>query len=272
MSLSTLRKFVLPPVIAAAAVFSAMSCPLAVLGDKPINIRFEDEPVFDGKLRDVAPPYVVVVTVVSLGAGIAAAAMCGWQSSSRKSVKFEQQLFTLEKNLEEKDNLLKELKLSESRLQVSGLNNFLDDEVPFDQVANQKPAVVTQPVVAQAPAPTYQPSLKEAPSSVAPRPNTSKSTSVTTAAYSFASAQNSASYGQADVSRNNIAASTQSVKATVTPQEFEELQRQLREMMERMQTMQNSMQQTSHINTHVKDSNKFQVYYEAATSDEVRFH
>ena len=270
MSLSTLRKFVLPPVIAAAAVFSAMSCPLAVLGDKPINIRFEDEPVFDGKLRDIAPPYVVVVTVVSLGAGIAAAAMCGWQSSSRKSLQVEQKLSTLEKNLEEKDNLLKELKLSESRLQVSGLNNFLDDEVPFDQVANQIPAVVTQPVLAQAPAPTYQPSLKEAPS-VTPRPNTSKSASVSNAVSAFASAQSFASYGQADIPRNNIAASTQSLKATVTPQEFEELQRQLREMMERMQTMQNSMQQTPHINTHVQESDKFQVYYGAASTDEVRF-
>lgn len=263
MSLSALRKFVLPPVMTAAAVFSILSFPLAILGDKPINIRFEDEPIFDGKLRDVAPPYVVIVTALSLGAGVAAAAICGWQSSSRKSSKIEQQLSTLEENLEQKDKLLKEFKLSDSRLQVSGLTSFLNDEVPFDQAANQRvPAVVTQPAPTQAPA--YQASVTAT--------HTNQTGTVTAAASAFASAQTFVSYGQAEVPSHTSAISIPQAKANVTPIEFEELQRQLREMMDRMQTMQNNMQQAPHINAQESPKDKFRVYYEAAATEEVQFH
>ncbi len=243
MSLSALGKFVLPPVITALSVFSALSFPLAVLGDKPINIRFEDEPVLDGRLRDVAPPYVVIVTALSLGTGIAVAAMCGWKSSERKSSQIEQQLSTLEENLAQKDKLIKEFKLSDTRLQVSGLTSFLNDEVPFDQAANQRalPAVVTQPLVA--------------------------ATSHT------ASAQTFVGYGQAQTPSHTGTVSIPQAKTTVTPQEFEELQRQLREMMERMQSMQNSMHQVPQsTNAHESPKDKFQVYYEAAISEEVQYY
>jgi hypothetical protein len=265
MSLSALRKFVLPPLMTAAAVFSILSLPLAMLGDKPISIRFEDEPIFDGRLRDVAPPYVVIVTALSLGAGVAAAAICGWQSSSHKSSKIEQQLSTLEENLEQKDKLLKEFKLSDSRLQVSGLTSFLSDEMPFDQAANQRAlqAVVTQPAPAQAPA--YQPSVSAT--------HTSQTGTVTAATSAFASAQTFVSYGQAEVPNRNGAVSLPQTKVTVTPQEFEEWQRQMREMMERMQAMQNIMQQVPQsMNAQESPKDKFRVYYEAATTEEVQFH
>jgi uncharacterized coiled-coil protein SlyX len=256
MSLSALRKFVLPPVMTGLSVFLALSFPLAMLGDKPINIRFEDEPIFDGRLRDVAPPYVVVVTALSLGAGIAAAAIGGWNRSSRKSSQIEQQLSTLEEDLQQKDKLLKELKLSDSRLQVSGLSSFLNDEVPFDQTANQRnlPAVVNQPVPTQAL--VYQPP-------VTATPHTQNGT--VTAASSFASAQTFVSYGQTEVASKT---SAMIAPATVTPQEFEELQKQLREMMERMQSMQNSMQ----MNHQESPRDKFQVYYEAAVTEEVQYY
>lgn len=257
MSLSALRKFVLPPVMTAAAVFSILSFPLAMLGDKPINIRFEDEPIFDGRLRDVAPPYVVIVTALSLGAGVAAAAICGWQSSSRKSSKIEQQLSTLEENLEQKDKLLKEFKLSDSRLQVSGLTSFLNDEVPFDQAANQRvPAVVTQPAPTQAPA--YQPSVAAT--------HTNQTGTITAAASAFASAQTFVSYPQAEVPSHTGAASISQAN------EFQELQRQLREMMDRMQTMQNIIYQAPHTNAQESPKDKFRVYYEAATTEEVQFY
>jgi uncharacterized coiled-coil protein SlyX len=266
MSLSALRKFVLPPVIASAAVFSAMSFPLAVLGDKPINIRFEEEPIFDGRLRDIAPPYVVAITALSLGAGIAAAAVSGWRNSSRKSSEFEQQLTKLEENLEQKDKLLKELNLSESRLQLSGLNNFLDEEVPFDSYVNRNapPAVVTQPVVAQTPVQTYQQVVNSLPSRVAkPLANQSK----------FANASSAFASGQTYMMKHGQTQSnnTKESQGNVTAQEFEALQIQLREMMERMQMMQNSLEQKPHAANNVAMANRFQVYYEAASTDEVKF-
>ena len=102
MSLSALTKFILPPVLASAAVFSVMTVPLALIGDKQIDINFQEETLFFGKLRDVALPYVVVATGMSLGAGISAVALSGWRKSSRKSTEVEQQISQLELQLQQK--------------------------------------------------------------------------------------------------------------------------------------------------------------------------
>ena len=155
MSLSALTKFILPPVLASAAVFSVMTVPLALIGDKQIDINFQEETLFFGKLRDVALPYVVVATGMSLGAGISAVALSGWRKSSRKSTEVEQQISQLELQLQQKEELLNEFKLSETRLQVSGLNSFLDEQASFVETNNYptlNPRNVSQPVVSQ----TYQ--------------------------------------------------------------------------------------------------------------------
>ena len=109
MTLSRLTKLIVPPVFAATTVFAAMTVPLAAIGDKQININFQGETLFFGKLRDVALPYVVIATGLSLGAGISTIAMYGWRKSSRKSAEIEQQLSQLEKHLQHKEELLKEL-------------------------------------------------------------------------------------------------------------------------------------------------------------------
>ncbi|BAZ12957.1 hypothetical protein NIES4071_47910 [Calothrix sp. NIES-4071] len=292
MSLSALGKFVLPPVIAAAGVFSAMSLPLAMIGDKPVGIRYEEEPVFDGRIRDIAPPYVVFVTALSFGVGIGVAAFGGWRSSARKSSQFQHQLSTLEEDLEKKDKLLKELKLSDSRLHVSGLANFLDDQVPFDQhaLAPALPAVVTQPVVQEpviaqtsvqkyhqytpSPVPTMAPkpiAIAMATKEVAPK----SPVSVTNVVSSFGSGAVSQAFLSHDKS-NKAADATHSISSPVQPivsnGDFEAIQQQLRSMMEQMRAMQDSMlQMPQPASVQTSSSNKFQVYYEAPTSSETRF-
>jgi hypothetical protein len=294
MSLSALGKFVLPPVIAAAGVFSAMSFPLAVMGDKPVGIRYEEEPVFDGRVRDIAPPYVVFVTALSFGVGIGVAAVGGWRSSTRKSSLFQQQLSTLEEDLQQKDRLLKELKLSESRLQLSGLANFLDDEAMIDQPGLSKtlPAVVNQPVVQEpvvahtviqkpqqyksspvatmAPKPMAVP--KAATRNVAPSQGAAVTTNVASSFASAASAQAFMNYDKSNKTADAPVASSNQVQPVASNGSFEAMQQQLREMMEQMRVMQNTMQQmpqTAEINTSTQ--NKFQVYYEVPDSSETRF-
>ncbi|OKH46025.1 hypothetical protein NIES2101_25520 [Calothrix sp. HK-06] len=291
MSLSALGKFILPPVIAAAGVFSAMNLPLAMMGDKPVGIRYEEEPVFDGRIRDIAPPYVVFVTALSFGVGIGVAAIGGWRSSARKSSQFQHQLTTLEDDLQQKDKLLKELKLSESRLQVSGLASFLDDEVPFDQPALKAlPGVVTQPVVqepvvAQTPAQKYQQYSPSPVPTMAPKPMAapkvttavipSQPTTVTSVASSFASAASAQAFLNYDksnqVADKAVVNSTQ-IQPVTSDGSFEAIQQQLREMMEQMRAMQNSMQQTPQAaSVQTSPPSKFQVYYEVPNSSETRF-
>ncbi|RUS96181.1 hypothetical protein DSM106972_088520 [Dulcicalothrix desertica PCC 7102] len=290
MSLSALGKFILPPVIAAAGVFSAMSLPLAMMGDKPVGIRYEEEPVFDGRIRDIAPPYVVFVTALSFGVGIGVAAIGGWRTSARKSSLFQHQLTTLEDDLQQKDKLLKELKLSESRLQVSGLASFLDDEVPFDQPALKAlPAVVNQPVVqepviAQTSAQKYQQYSPSSVPTMAPKPMAtpkvaarvmpSQPTTVTSVASSFASAASAQAflnYDKPNQVADKASVNDSHIQPLTSEGSFEAIQQQLREMMEQMRAMQNSMQQIPQGASVQTTPNKFQVYYEAPNSSETRF-
>ncbi|MEO1377741.1 MAG: hypothetical protein AAFW70_26370 [Cyanobacteria bacterium J06635_10] len=266
MTLSTLTKFILPPVLAAATIFSAMTIPLAAIGEKQINIKFQEETLFFGKLRDVALPYVVVATGLSMGAGISAVAIGGWRNSSRKSTQAEQQLSQLEQQLQQKEELLKEFKLSESRLQVSGLNNFLDEQVS-SQGSKGYPSV-TQPVVAQ----SYQQKAEPIPAP-APQEKIPYAASVN-AASAFASAQNFLGYTQSNSDiKKEIANISQANQTSIQPAEFEKLQRQLRDMMLQMQAMQNNLpsmsQSTNTVQT--EDSETISIHYDTQAPQQVQF-
>jgi len=77
MPATPLKKLVLPPVVLSAAVFGVLTLPLAMLGSKPVTIQFQEEPIFQGQLRDVATPYLGLASVLSLGAGLASVAITG---------------------------------------------------------------------------------------------------------------------------------------------------------------------------------------------------
>ncbi len=262
MSLSTLAKFILPPVLASAAVFSAMTLPLAAIGDKQINIKFQEETLFFGKLRDVALPYVVVATGLSLGAGISAIAISGWRNSTRKSTEIGQQLSQLELQLQQKEELLKEFKLSETRLQVSGLNNFLEEQAssPASGYPTLNPVSHSQPVEAQIPSQQVQAK--------------SQNTTSANAASAFASAQNFLGYTQSknDI-KQEIANISQANQTSIRPAEFEQLQAQLKDMMLQMQAMQNNLSSTSQPqNTSQRqDSETISIHYDTYKPQEVQF-
>ncbi|BAY85478.1 hypothetical protein NIES267_49780 [Calothrix parasitica NIES-267] len=271
MSLSALTKFILPPVFASAAVFSVMTVPLALIGDKQININFQEETLFFGKLRDVALPYVVVATGMSLGAGISAIAISGWRKSTRKSTEVEQQISQLEVQLQQKEELLKEFKLSETRLQVSGLNNFLDEQGSFVETNNYptlNPRNLShQPVASQ----TYQPVETVSPQ---PQVKTQDKTSAN-ATSAFASAQNFLGYTQPKNNiKEEIAQISQANQTSITPAEIEKLQRQLREMMLQMQEMQNNIASTSYSTNTVpkQTSETISINYDTYQPQQVRFN
>lgn len=132
MSGSPLKKFVLTPVIISASVFAVLTFPLAFLGNKPVTIKLQQDPVFYGQLRDVAAPYLGLAGTVALGSGVASVALAGWRQSKRKSEEVEAQLSGLAQHLQEKETQLEALKFSEARLEASGLNVFLDDEVSLE--------------------------------------------------------------------------------------------------------------------------------------------
>ncbi len=135
MTASPLKKLVVTPIVISAAVFSVLSLPLALVGSKPITIQLQGESVFYGQLRDIATPYLGLTSALSLGAGIASVAITGWRSSVRKSSQVQAELSDLAKHLKEQEAQLEALKLSESRLEASGLSQFLDEPVVTEQAA-----------------------------------------------------------------------------------------------------------------------------------------
>ncbi|MEO0843480.1 MAG: hypothetical protein AAFX46_17205 [Cyanobacteria bacterium J06636_27] len=273
MSLSALTKFILPPVLASATVFSVMTVPLSLMGDKPIVINFQERVIF-GKLRDYALPYVVLATGLSLGAGISTIAISGWRKSSRKSTEVEKQISQLELQLQQKEELLKEFKLSETQLQVSGLNNFLDEQTSSpanNAFPTLNPRNISQPVAYQ----TYQP--VEIPPQK-PQVQSQEKTSAN-ATSAFASAQNFLGYTQPknnvkEEIKQEIAQISQANKTSVTPAELEQLQRQIRDMMLQMQEMQDSLTSTSQVTNTVQkqSSENISINYDTYQPQQVRFN
>jgi chromosome segregation ATPase len=143
MTVSPLKKALLPSLLISGAIFSSLTLPLAVFGAQPLVIQLQEEPIFVGKLKDIAAPYVGLATLLSAGAGIASLTMGAWQQSSRKADKLEEHLSNLQQQLQETEGQLETLKLSETRLRATGLGEFLDEV----EVAGQAIAAVEQTVV-----------------------------------------------------------------------------------------------------------------------------
>src|SRR5579883_1479825 len=72
MSVPSLKKLVLPATVLAGTMFSSLTVPLAVFGSSPVDVQLNQEPIFSGKFKDFAAPYVGVVGILSLGTGLLA--------------------------------------------------------------------------------------------------------------------------------------------------------------------------------------------------------
>lgn len=231
MSGSPLKKFVLTPVVVSAAVFAAMTLPLAIFGSKPVTIQLQQEPVFQGQLRDVATPYLGLATALSLGAGVASIAVTGWRISTHKSSQAEAQLLDLTQNLKQKEELLEALQLSEFRLEASGLSAFVDEEVPLQQalqpsVTSQSANPVLEPLVI-----TDQP--------IEAQPVAVSGATVQAAAAKFACAQNFLGYAQAKTTLKPIPQET-----SLASLEAEQLHTQLQQIMAQMASVQTALSAT----------------------------
>ncbi|MEM9923463.1 MAG: hypothetical protein AAF915_06900 [Cyanobacteria bacterium P01_D01_bin.50] len=257
MSSSALKKFVLPSLISSGILFAVMTVPLGMMGEERVGIEFQEESLFDGRLRDVAAPYVILATVLSFGTGLSLAALAGWQHSTKKSLDYKNELSRVKENLQLKEGLLQELHFSESRLQASGLNNFLEDQITHknSQEVETSYKTVIQPVATQtsefkqvAPQAKSNFTIIENPSDyqqqhteiqtsvskpVAPQPESS-----------FVIIENPSDYQQQHIDFQTNKNTTPEVEETAGS-EFEELQRQFQDMMNKMQQMQQQIKRQS---------------------------
>lgn len=237
MSGSPLKKFILTPAIISASIFATLTLPLAVLGNKPVTIKLHQDSVFYGQLRDVATPYLGLASAISLGAGVASVAVAGWQQSKRKSEEIEAQLSGLAQHLEEKEAQLQALKLSESRLESSGLKAFLDEEVPLDS---------TEPTTISSSSPIKLPEVEElviTPPALEPQVVVSPAVvTVQEKAAKFACAQTFLGYA-----RSRATEKPTTNVAELTQTEVEQLHAQLQQIMAQMASVQKALSATSQL-------------------------
>ncbi len=124
----TVSHGLLSSALLAGIVFAATTLPLTALGSQPITLKVEEKPIFSGRLEELSTPYLTLTTALSLGVGVAAFGLLGWQSSSRKLNHVEEKISMLQQQLQEKEALLEHFKFSEKKLQAMGLNFFLESD------------------------------------------------------------------------------------------------------------------------------------------------
>jgi hypothetical protein len=150
---SPLKKYLLPALVIPSAVFGISTLPLAVLSSQQVAVQVQDEPVFQGQLREIASPYLVLATAVSAAIGVAGVAVIGWKQSTSKSAELEEQLSEKQQALKHKEVQLEELKLSAALLTAQGLDSFVELESAVEPLQ----AVVLQPIEEPQPLPSIVP-------------------------------------------------------------------------------------------------------------------
>jgi hypothetical protein len=126
-------KHLLSSVLLAGAVFAAATLPLATLGSKPVAIQLESKPVFTGQFKELAAPYLGLVLAMSIGAGATNLAVMRWHQSARKLGAVNNQMSALKQQLMEQEALIENLRFSPTRLQTTGLEQFLPNEKKQDE-------------------------------------------------------------------------------------------------------------------------------------------
>ena len=237
MAVPSLGKFFIPATLTAGAVFSVLAAPLALFGSESVNVQFQGE-TFDGKLKDLAIPYLGLAGVLGLGAGVASIALTGWRQSDQQSTRIEQQLLEVQQQLREREVQLQANFLSDKHLDASGLSFFLEDEVSHQGTpvtATARPSIQTH-------APKMQPTVVTANSAISeaiiPQTTIQNSVSPLSAAQAFLSFSRPV---QASLTQPQP---PQGKAAIAQIEQIGELQNQLQQILSQIEALQGNLMAT----------------------------
>lgn len=249
MTNSPLKKFVLTPLVISAGVFAALASPLFVVGSNTVTIYFQKEPLFQGKLREISTPYLLLAAALSGGAGMASIAINGWQLSSKKSSQAQAQVLQLVQNLKDKEAQLEALQISETRIEKAGLSDYVNEAASQGESVREEPLLVNQEVTPQEE--LKPPTVSQIPASgpliittqpAEALPTTPYQVTVQVAAYQFSCVHTFVGYSQmkATLKKSQIATASES-------RNVETLHTQLQQMMTQISSLQTTL--STHGNT-----------------------
>jgi predicted O-linked N-acetylglucosamine transferase (SPINDLY family) len=234
----------LSAIVLSCAVFSGLTLPLAAFGSKVIQVEFQKEHIFAGRLRDVAVPYLAASGLISLGVGAVSLSVAGWRASSRRSSKTEDQLSQLQQELLEKQSRIEELQLSDSYLRATGLKMFMGESIVNESVEQSFAAHAQHLVAAEESLvnmPTSITSLYVPPSQLYAASSQVQSVDVVAAKsveQQSSPALSSAGEAKTTASRGEFTSNLISVEHSAVVAQFTELQSQLQSMATQMERLQ----------------------------------
>lgn len=155
MSSVPLNNVLLPAVVISSAVFSTLTLPFALIRSEPIIVEFpplfsgEIQPIFNGKHKEVAIPYVGFAIVVSVGAGIACVEVNRRWQAYREALEAEEQARNFQQQNQEP--LSEALKLAEYRPEASEIDLLPKGETAIATTGAQTISVEATEQVVNAP-------------------------------------------------------------------------------------------------------------------------
>ncbi len=127
MSELSFGKLIVPALLTTGAVFTALSAPVMMFAEAPLNISQGRSQLYDGTVRDAALPYLMLAGATSVGLGIAGVAMAGWRKSAKRANALDAAIDTQQQRRLDREAHLKASLTSEGYLAKSGLDFFLAD-------------------------------------------------------------------------------------------------------------------------------------------------
>jgi hypothetical protein len=127
MSDLSFGKLIIPALLTTGAVFTALSAPVVMFAETPLNISQGKTQLYDGPVRDAALPYLMLAGATSVGLGISGVAMAGWRKSSKQAAALSDAIESQEQRRLARAAHLNATLASESYLVKSGLDFFLED-------------------------------------------------------------------------------------------------------------------------------------------------
>lgn len=127
MSDLSFGKLIVPSLLTTGAVFTALSAPVVMFADTPLNIQQGNRAVYSGTVRNAALPYLALAGTASVSLGVAVVASAGWRKAAKRADDLSETLESQADRRAERQAHLEAALASENYLKKSGLDFFLED-------------------------------------------------------------------------------------------------------------------------------------------------
>ncbi len=126
----SLKTGILLALVLTSSMLTLTTIPMLRFGYKEVVVKVDKEPVFVGRLNDVAVPYASLAVAISLLTGVTTVAIAGWKQALRQSNSMQEKLASLEEKVEYQESLLEHLAFADYQKQEAVLAASLEPVAP----------------------------------------------------------------------------------------------------------------------------------------------